>query len=260
MEVKMEVKLAITDICGAQCATCLQYRRPVKHTMSVEQVAKVLDIITPYTTHLFVNSVGDFLWLPNAQEYADLLGEWQKTGIYVSITTNCGWVGQPKLSCSVIVCSLNAIFEKCKSLLGLDFDRIVHNVRYLASTHGHVEVHVLRWGHNLVSDTDLLRLFDSCHVKIRVSEKCENQGMGHRQLQKEKNVCDYLQKIVIGADGTIELCAHDFFRQHPLGHINQLEDALRTQERIRKEWMTGNMPALCQWCNYTVPAHIYYIK
>lgn len=258
------VKLNITDICGARCATCLQHRVKDKSTMSPDYLRHVLEVVGPRCRHLFVNGTGDYLSLPNHQEYSDVIGELFRAGTLpeTSITTVCGFTGEPHIWASVINCSFNAVtpeaFDKYLHVQG-GFDKVVSNIRLIAETHGAVQIHALKWKHNPDPEPVLLELFGDTPARIRVSEKVENQCL--TPVAADRVPCDYLDGITVDPDGRIRRCSHDFFRSSIFGHIDDLDAALEAREVVRQQHHRGEFTGICENCNYNVREHgaIYWI-
>jgi hypothetical protein len=259
------VKLNITDVCEARCSTCLQHRVKDKKTMSPDMLRHVLEVIGDRCRTLFVNGTGDYLSLPNHQDYSDVIAEKFRAGELpeTSITTVCGFEGQPRIWASIIICSFNCVtqetFDRYLHVRG-GFARVVENIRLLASTHGAIQIHSLQWKHNPDPDQTLLDLFGDLPCSIRVSEKVENQCL--TPVDEDRVPCDYLDGITINADGSLRRCSHDFFSTSLFGHIDDLEAALEQREVVRQEHQRGEFTGICENCNYNIREHgrIYWIK
>ncbi len=111
----MKVGLAVTNFCGAKCLTCLSHLIRPKCTLTPEQFDIVLNKISGIVHHLFLNSIGDFLWLPNVNEYVDIINKFhhKHPNCYISVTTNAGWPIDRRnkikpLNISLFVVSFNA--------------------------------------------------------------------------------------------------------------------------------------------------------
>ena len=239
----MAAKITITDVCGAACVTCLQNLVRPQRTMSVDMLVQVLDAVASRVDHVFINSTGDYLHLPNASEYTSVLHRFVELNPQtprVSITTNGGFDGQPDLSFADVVVSFNCVTaDAYQTYIGLDMAKVINNIRYLASTCEGMEIHSLAWPMNLSPDQRLLELFGDLPVRIRVSHKVDNQGLW--QVQQERVPCDYLDAIVINPDGAVRLCSHDFDSTVILGTVFDL-DAVKSGQSTFRRRLHGAVP------------------
>ncbi|MBS3821602.1 MAG: hypothetical protein KGY81_07560, partial [Phycisphaerae bacterium] len=87
----------------------------------------------------------------------------------------------------------------------------------------------------------------------------ENQCL--TRVEEPRVPCDYLDGLTINPDGSIRLCAHDFFTQQRLGHVYDLDGAIAERNRIRDQHRRGEFLGLCANCNYNIArrGRIYYI-
>jgi len=259
------VKLNITDKCGARCATCLQHQVTPQKTMTPDYLRTVLLQVGSICRHLFINGTGDYLSLPNHQEYSDVIAEYFQAGKLpeTSITTNAGYYDRPRIWASMIVCSLNAVTEETFDRhIGIEggLHRVVANIKQLAADHGAVQVHSLKWEGNPDPDEALLQLFDGVPVSIRVSEKVENQCQS--LVTGDRVPCEYLQGLTVQPDGSIRRCSHDFFASSLFGHIDDIETAIEKRDQIMEQHRQGIFPGICENCNFNIAEHggIYWIK
>lgn len=259
------IKIAITDHCGARCATCLQHAVSPRQTMSLELWKRVLEATWNRARHLFINSTGDYLTLPNHQEYSDVLADFVRGrgNQEVSVTTNAGFYGQPRIWCSVLTCSLNAVdadaFDRHIGIEG-GLSRVVDNILYMIQEHGHVEVHSLKWDGNPDPDQRLLELFGHTRARIRVSEKVENQCQ--TPVTGARVPCDYVDGITIEPDGRVKRCAHDWGKTSIWGTIDNLDACMAAREMVRQQHARGEFTGVCADCNYNLarPGRLYYLK
>lgn len=227
-------------------------------------LAVVLRALASYADKYIINATGDYLMLPNHQEYSDMLGTFfNQFRPYLSVTTNAGFKGQPKLNCSEVTCSLNALdAESFDKYIGLEigFKGVVENIRYLASTHGYVEVHSLRWEGNPDPEKPLLALFGDTKVRIRISEKVENQFVS--DVVEPRKYCEYLDMIVVNPIGQVKLCAHDFWNRTLFGTVGDIKRALANKEPVQERHRRGDFEGLCAKCNFNLvtPGRVYYIQ
>lgn len=264
----MKVGLTITNYCGAKCFTCVNHLvRPIK-IMKPEWLETILAKLNGHVTHLFVNSVGDFLHLPDCEKYIEIINRfYEKTGIRLSITTNCAWpvLNRNKIkniNASVIVCSFNSHPSRYKQLLGMDFTHVYSNILWVIETFGVVEIHVLKHCLNEIKDEELIRLFrQKKEVPIRISEKVENQCLGHT-INDRMKYCDYVEGITIEPDGYVKACPHDWFSTTVYGNLlDEPLEAILGKRNINKEKMGRGefIATICKYCNYPDGARIQYI-
>jgi len=260
----MIAKISVTDVCGAHCTTCLQHLVEPQHTMTPLQLYRTLQVLLTYCGKFIINATGDYLMLPDNQDYSDAIGEFQnRHKPFVSITTNAGFTGKPGIHASEIICSLNALDAKnFDRYIGLEIglDRVVENIRWIAGKYGCVEIHSLKWQANPDPDKELLRLFGDLPCRIRISEKVENQFRS--EVTEPRAPCDYLTMLTVDPQGRIKLCPHDFFGKVILGTVTNVPGALRAQALARQAHDQLDFGGICGRCNYNVtsPGKVYYIK
>lgn len=264
----MKVGLTITNYCGARCFTCLNHVVQPFKVMKVDWLEKILNKIKDKTSHLFVNCVGDFLHLPDCDRYIQLINKFcAETSAKVSVTTNCAWpvlnrIRIKNLNVSTIICSFNAHPSRYKQLLGMDFTHVYSNILWVIDTFGVVEIHTLKHCINEITEDELKRLFrQKKEVPIRISEKVENQCLGHI-LHTTAKYCDYVESLVIEPDGFVKICPHDWFNTTVYGNV--LDDPFevilqRRDEHIQKMNSGEFLAEICKYCNYTEGARVWYI-
>jgi hypothetical protein len=268
----MQIKVTISDKCGAHCTTCPQWSVTPRQLMTPAFYAKVLDAIWPHCHSLCVNGSGDYLSQPNHQEYSDVLAErMPRGGIFANVTTVGGWTGTtPRITASAIYCSLNATtpaeYDQHVGVAG-GLEKVVDNFRALIATHGNIEVHSLKWEGNPHPEENLLRFFGDTHARIRISEKVENQltcakHVGIGELAIARIPCDYLNGLTVLPDGRVRMCVHDWSSTVILGDVWDIPACLEKREPLRQQHREGIYPGVCASCNYNVDEcpPIYYIK
>jgi hypothetical protein len=257
----MQFKLAITTRCGAKCATCLCHAVDPHRTMPLSRYYEVMEWIALHAKrrdHLFVNSVGDFLCLPDAELYLRRL---EGRRLRVCITTNGLHLKRIPRVWKLVISFNGGTRETYERTTGMPFDEVLGNIRRLyPQMHGRqVEIHSLVCATNAGAEKELPALFRGFPGQIRLSYKCENQGGEDLTLPKyrhaERTVCDYLtDTICIDPSGVVVRCSHDFRAEHVVGRLEDGLACLRLRlGDIAREHARGVFPGPCEHCNYNVP-------
>lgn len=233
--------------------------------MTPEFFGRVLDALWGKCWALAVNGAGDYLTLPNHQEFSDVLAERHRhAGQGVTVITNGGYTGDvPRITCNELHISLNATTpEDFDTYIGIPggLYASVDRIRALIAGHGNVEIHSLKWEHNLKPALPLLRFFGDTHAKIRISGKVENQCRG--QCTEARVPCDYLAGVTVTPDGRLRQCVHDWDETTVFGDVFNLDEGLARRDAMRQRHEAGEFPGVCDNCNYPLknPPAIYYIK
>ena len=265
-------KIAITDHCGATCTLCPQHTVTPQRTMSPDMFNDVLHVVWKQCKELFINSTGDYLSLPNHQEYSDILARHMRWagGPTVSVTTNGNFHSRPHIHTHVLVCSLNAVepeaFEKHIGIQG-GLDRVVENIRQLCRDHGYVEIHSVKWAGNPHPERRLLELFGDTQAYIRICEEPSNQmeivtDGAQADVTRKRAPCSYLTGTTITPAGDVKRCAHDFFDADILGHYAELDAALDRRDKIMAQHQAGQYLGVCSRCDFNLaqPVTFNWIK
>jgi len=155
--------------------------------------------------------------------------------------------------------------EHYESITGLNFEQTIENIKRLYKNGQFkkakkIEIHSLQvYSDDKEYHTNLKNLFSFCEgeVKIRVSKKIDNQ-LGYLPVKEERKYkripCDYLKVINVHVDGSVIMCAHDFFAENRWGNllIDPIWRVLYWEDRIKKicEHNNGIFTGLCKNCNY----------
>jgi radical SAM protein with 4Fe4S-binding SPASM domain len=260
----MECKITLTTECGAKCKTCPSWKQE-KKVMSYpvfEIIWKKL-ISSRYIHKIILNSTGDMSTLKDMDKFYDLIDK-TETEKYIVMQTNAQELKRiPKVNHLVI--SFNGFDkESYEYTTGLLFEKVVENIKSQYSRMKQidtVELHCLVWKGNPISQEkadNLLEIFKDFPGSIRISEKVENQ-MGEVETEPTVNrePCDYLQKLIIYADGSVIMCAHDFAGKNKYANLisDSIDSALFNLQKQAKLYEHAHkiFNGLCSKCNYNVP-------
>jgi len=227
---------------------------------------------SPHITNIFVNSVGDFYSLDDYRWYATHIEENKK--VTTSITTNglnLSYV--PKVD--VFVISFNGCDkETYEYTTGNNFEYVVKTIKgaydQLETQPKKAELHCLAWEGNPDPEDKLMELFGDFPGKIRISYKVENQFGDDMCVPeyrpKERNVCDYLTKLIVYPTCDVIQCSHDFGGEIQWGNLrhDSVAKCFYNMDRAEKLFLhkLGKFCGLCEKCNYNSPVsgRLVYIK
>jgi radical SAM protein with 4Fe4S-binding SPASM domain len=258
----VDAKLTITNVCGAKCATCPNWKQPAR-TMKYEDFKKAWEILNsaPGVDRILVNNVGDVNELPDAIRY---LTHMEKRKKQVAMTTNGNSLEYvPKID--VMIISFNGgTKESFEKTTGMDFDRVVGNIRAAyeqLKQIPYVELDCLVWKGNEGTEMGFYELWKDFPGRLRLSYKVENQGgpyFGIEKFRETKRIyCQYLDWLSIAPSGQVISCAHDFAETTNWGNIytDKMSDIVNHPERIKMQeaHRRGEFPGLCETCNFNVP-------
>lgn len=218
-------------------------------------------MIHPGITKVLLNSTGDLFVHPRHREILAYI-ELHLYKHVTMITNAAGMDGVPAITETII--SFNGCDKDgYERTTGLDFDAVTRTIRahYPAMAGKHVELHSLIWeGNDRPNyEAQLLTLWHDFPGRIRVSRKYDNQfredhGVARRT---DRIPCDYLDMLIVGPDGTVTMCSHDFHFENRWGNLatDDVEDVLWASERStkRREHRAGEYHGLCERCNYNTP-------
>lgn len=261
----MQIGIAITNICNAKCLTCPSHLIRPKTIMQIERFRDVLEKIAPHCSHLFLNLYGDFLWLPNANEYVDEITKFKHTypDKKISITTNAGWPYEQRekikpLYVDIIVVSFNAHPSDYNRVVGLDFETVKNNIEWILSTFGEVEIHTLLSAYNDLTTQEFRDLFPN--ARRRCSKKIENQCLGHER--SIMGYCSYIEGLSINPDCSVRICAHDWLNSVEYGNLlfDSVESIIERRNQYLDLMRKGEFPAkICKYCNFPEKDVVFYV-
>ncbi|MGQ4893411.1 MAG: radical SAM protein [Candidatus Njordarchaeia archaeon] len=261
----MFAKITITTHCNAKCKTCLMRLVKDKRHMSFNDfciIVKKLKKMELSCLHMY--NVGESYLNPQHKEIfkkgIELFGD------RTVIITNGSVIDEVPEGIGHFIISFNGdTKEHYESVTGLNFEQTIENIKRLYKDGQFkkarkVEIHSLQ---TYLDDREycanLKNLFSFCkdEIRIRISQKIDNQ-LGHLAIVKEENYtripCDYLKVINVHVDGTVIMCAHDFFAENKWGNLltDPVWRILSWEDRIKKicEHNNGLFTGLCEKCNY----------
>jgi radical SAM protein with 4Fe4S-binding SPASM domain len=256
---EMDVKLTVTNVCGAQCATCPNWHQK-ERTMSFEKFVKAWEILnnSPYVGRILLNNVGDLNELPDSVKYLVHAENHKKT---VAMTTNGNSLKYIPNIEAVIISFNGGDKESFEKTTGLDFDRVVKNIRAAypqLRRVPYVEIDCIIWQGNKGCEKAFASLWADFPGRLRIGYKVENQGGEYFGLPEfytdKRDYCQYLDWFSIAPSGQVISCAHDFGETTDWGNIfeHDIRDIINHPERIKMQeaHRRGEYPGLCENCNF----------
>lgn len=257
----MDAKLSITNYCGAKCATCPNWKQPVR-TMPYEDFEKIWEKLNaaPMVGRILINNVGDVNELPDSLRYLIRIEDHKKP---VIMTTNANsLVYVPRIE-ELVISFNGGTKESYERTTGLSFAKVIENIRNAYKQLERipkVEMHCIIWKGNEGTEERLLELWKDFPGRIRFGYKVENQGQeyfGKEEYKDDTRIfCDYLTMLSIAPTGKVISCAHDFSETTDWGDLNAqtVDEVLSNPERVKmiKKHSQGIFDGLCESCNYNV--------
>lgn len=252
----MDVKLTITNVCGARCATCPNWRMTPK-TMPFTTFATVWRILNdaPEVSRILINNVE----LPDAMKYLLRMQQRKKKALMITNGNHLKYV--PKID-GIIISFNGGTKETYEKTTGLNFHRVITNIKnaypQLRSIKM-VEMHCLIWKGNMGDESAFKELWADFPGRLRISYKVENQGGDDLGLVNNgtRRRCKYLDCLSVAPSGTVLSCAHDFAETTNWGNVltDKVSTLMKHPSRLamRATHEKGTWPGLCENCNYNVP-------
>jgi radical SAM protein with 4Fe4S-binding SPASM domain len=273
----MRAKLTVTTRCGARCATCPNWQREYHQVMDLEHFKRCWDLLVwePGITTIVLNNTGDLYSLPDAIKYLLYVESHIPVGRVVSMTTNAADMAYVPAISDLHISFNGSRKSEYERTTGLDFDRVVKNIRdaySLLARVGYVELDFLVWegNHYEGCEKDFYDLWADFPGQLRVSYKVENQGGAVKGLAKfvdlKRLPCDYLEALSIQPNGQIIRCAHDWEGATDLGNLFETSTKALMYHPLRAELLAqhkrGEYTGICAACNYNVAEQgkIWYLR
>ncbi len=273
----MDCKISVTTKCNAQCATCPVWQYEGEN-MSVSNFIIIWNKIMtdPRISRVLINNTGDMYVHPDrAALWAQIEAVRYKP---IIMTTNAAAMDYVPNIHELII-SFNGYDKKSyEHTTGLPFEETRDRIRSfygdIAEKTSNAEIHCLIWKDTFapLAEDRLRDLWGDFPGRVRISYKTDNQqtrgieGAEGYESDHERVPCDYLDKINILPDGSVNMCAHDFGASIIFGNLltDSVFGTMMNPDRLRKKALHAarSFAGLCENCNYNTSdaGKVFYVR
>lgn len=269
-----EIKMTLTEDCNAKCISCLTPTIKDKRYMTESTFQKLIQEIIKNSWGISVvhfYSIGESLLHPKIQDFLDYAcPKLHKAGVFTVLTTNAAherFLTTDFSGLEELIISFNG-FDKLDYQLttGLVWDKVLDNILSYADSDRKARnsrIDILNYSKLPLERISpklnhVIEYVKTKGIKVRVSEKIDNQCGLLFKSHEERIPCDYITNVLcFNPSGEMILCSHDYHSDWIYGNINEkpLKELIKRKEKdigIHNIKDFEKIP-LCKECNYNTP-------